>query len=374
MVKGDDVFDVAVCGAGPAGSFAAALLASHQHRVALIESKCLPRSNAACVWLGAKLVPMLDEIGVKLKKSGARSFTDVVFHNGDFTKQATPHFTEAAGYMVNGGALYTTLTNAAVKAGAELFEGSPVTDVRLSESSVTLPKADGAAVESKLLLLAAGRGTPLVQRCGFRQATPGSVLWSARIDAAAGDPKLKPKVGVHVILGLDRSGSFGTICRLADRLSISIHWSGERETATSAFIDLCKLSLQHGLLDVDLTRPAATAPLVGSPAAAALEMDSHVGKHALLIGDAGGFVSAASNEGIYPAIWSAKIATQVVREALESTYSQDVLMSYDSKWRIELADHLRAPNTDTQFLLPLIFSNQAMADRMGTAFFTGANI
>ncbi|MFQ5462125.1 MAG: NAD(P)/FAD-dependent oxidoreductase [Phycisphaerae bacterium] len=374
MAKGDDVFDVAVCGAGPAGSFAAALLAKQHHRVALIEAKRLPRSSAACVWLGAKLAPLMEEIGVKLKKAGARTFTDVVFHSGDFTKRAIPHFSEPAGYLVNGGELYTTLANAAVKAGAELFEGSPVTKVRLSESRVTLSKADDGTVESKLLLLASGQGTPLVQQCGFREASLGSVLWSARVDAAAGDPKLKPKIGVHVILGLDRRGSFGTICRLADRLSISIHWSGEREQATSAFINLCKLSLEHGLIDVDLTRPAATAPMIGSPAAAALELDSHVGKHSLLIGDAGGFVSAASNEGVYPAMWSAKIATQVVREALESTYSQDVLMSYDSKWRIELADHLRSPNTDTQFLLPLIFSNQAMADRMGTAFFNGANI
>ncbi len=374
MGTGDEVFDVAVCGAGPAGAFAAALLAKSNHRVALIEAQRLPRTDSACVWMGAQLAPLLETIGVKIKKAGGRAFTDVMFHSGDFTKQATPRFSEPPGYMINGGELYTALVNAAVKAGAQLFEGSAVTDVRLSESSVTLPLANESTVESKLLLLASGRGTPLLQRCGFHRPTTGSVLWSARVDAAAGDSKLKPKLGVHVILGLDRKGSFGTICRLVERLSISIHWSGDREAATSAFIDLCKLSLQRGLLDVDLTRAAATAPLVASPAAAALEMDSHVGKHALLIGDAGGFVSAASNEGIYPAMWSAKIATQVVQEALESTYSQDVLMSYDSRWRIELADHLRSPNTDTQFLLPLIFSNQAMADRMGTAFFTGANI
>jgi hypothetical protein len=49
-------------------------------------------------------------------------------------------------------------------------------------------------------------------------------------------------------------------------------------------------------------------------------------------------------------------------------------MSFDSLWRMQMADHLRSPHTDIRFLLPLIFSNQPMADRMGAAFFFGENI
>jgi len=39
-----------------------------------------------------------------------------------------------------------------------------------------------------------------------------------------------------------------------------------------------------------------------------------------------------------------------------------------------MAEHLRRPNTDTHFLLPLIFSNRQMADRMADAFWKGENI
>ena len=49
-------------------------------------------------------------------------------------------------------------------------------------------------------------------------------------------------------------------------------------------------------------------------------------------------------------------------------------MAFDSLWRIQMADYLRSPHTDVQFLLPLIFTNQPMADRMGAAFFFGENI
>jgi flavin-dependent dehydrogenase len=128
------------------------------------------------------------------------------------------------------------------------------------------------------------------------------------------------------------------------------------------------------VLPLDVSQEAARAKVTQSPASAALDMDTHVGKHSLLIGDAGGFISAASNEGIYPAMWSAQIAVEVIDSALKSPQSQDELMSFETKWRTTMADYLRSPNTDIQFLLPLIFSNQPIADRMGAAFFSGENI
>jgi hypothetical protein len=41
---------------------------------------------------------------------------------------------------------------------------------------------------------------------------------------------------------------------------------------------------------------------------------------------------------------------------------------------MQMANYIRPPHTDIQFLLPLIFTNQPMADRMGAAFFHGENI
>ena len=114
--------------------------------------------------------------------------------------------------------------------------------------------------------------------------------------------------------------------------------------------------------------------VVCPPVVPALEMESHVGKHALVIGEAGGFASALSIEGLVPGMWSAKIAAEVIEAALRSPRSQDELMTFDTRWRLEMADYLRLPNTDTQFLIPLVFSNPPMADRMAAAFFLGENI
>ena len=106
----------------------------------------------------------------------------------------------------------------------------------------------------------------------------------------------------------------------------------------------------------------------------ALEVDSHVGKRSIVIGDAGGFYAAISHEGIFPAIWSATIAARTIIDISPADHAQDVLTTFDRAWRLEMAEFLRPPNTDLQLLLPLIFTNQPMADRMGAAFFHGENI
>ena len=198
-------------------------------------------------------------------------------------------------------------------------------------------------------------------------------MWTAQVDGQLrkpidGDPR------VSVVLGLDKQGSFGVCCLSDKRVSASINWLGDQSEAITALISLSRQAFQQEVLPVDFSTQAARAKLVRSPASLALDLDTHVGKHSLVIGDAGGFVSAASNEGIYPAMWSAQIAADVLLTALASRQSQDELMAFDSAWRMKMADYLRSPNTDHQFLLPLIFSNQPMADRMGAAFFSGENI
>lgn len=160
--------------------------------------------------------------------------------------------------------------------------------------------------------------------------------------------------------------------------SIAVNLFTERDRALSSLMALCRTAFEKGLVPHDLSSAAAGAPVFSSPASAGLDMETHVGKHTLVVGDAGGFVSAASNEGLYPAMWSAQLAAEVAAEALESAKkgepAQDHLMRFDSLWRMKMADYLRTPHTDIQFILPLIFSNQPMADRMAAAFFSGENI
>lgn len=370
----EETFDVAIIGAGPAGATAAILLGRKGYQVALVERTAVPRTATCAGWLSAKVEPLLAELALPAKTMLKSPFRDVSLFNADLTKTTKPRFETSAGYLVDRASFDNALTKAAVQHGVNLLHTSAVTDVRLKECSVALTLANQQRITSRLLLLASGRESELLERIGFPRQQGGIPLWTAQVEAElpANTSPAGPHVGV--VLGLDGGGSFGLMCTNTDRTMISINWAGERDRAVPALVGLCKSAFQHQIVPVDLSGEAKSAKLVRSPASAALDMDSHVAKHTLLIGDAGGFVSAASNEGIYPAMWSAKIAVQAVDAALQSDFSQDDLMTFDSLWRTQMADHLRSPHTDIRFLLPLIFQNQPMADRMGAAFFFGDNL
>ncbi len=339
----------------------------------LLDREAFPRSVTCSGWVSAKVLTMLQELEIDPGKVLSDPFTDVTIYSGDFTKHAVPEFESAPGFLVDRAPFDKMLVDAAVAAGATFAAESPVEDIKLNESSVELSIGGGPTIESKLLVLAAGRSSPLPALVGF-PPSPGAAVWVAHVEAKTPKAKAPKAPRVSIVLGLDGASSFALVCVSKSRVSVDVNWIGEPEETVGALVNLCKAGTANDVLPVDLTELAVKAKPHRSPASAALDMDSHVRKHTLLIGDSGGFVSAVSNEGIYPAMWSATIAAEVLDTALASKHSQDELMAFDSAWRVKMADYLRSPHTDVRFLLPLVFSNQPMADRMAAAFFFGENI
>jgi flavin-dependent dehydrogenase len=367
----DTIYDAAIVGAGPAGATAAIFLARKGRQIILIDREKAGRAAPCGGWLSARAKVLLEEVGCPFPDGVVVPFSQVSFYNADCTKHATPKLEGPAGYLVDRCAFDAALSAHAVSLGAVLMRGEEAKDIRLSEAQVTI-KLAGAAVPSRLLVLATGRAQDLPSRAGFAQRGSDVPMWVAQVETAL--ESKGPETRVAIILGLDSRGSFGFFSQSTNRCALSVNFVGDAANVLATLAQLCKLAFAKGLMPRDLSAQAIQSKPIRSPAGWALDMDTHVGKHTLLIGDAGGFVAAASNEGIYPAMWSAKIAAEVIDKALGSPYSQDELMAFDTQWRMQIADHLRSPHTDIRFLLPLIFSNQAMADRMAAAFFFGENI
>jgi flavin-dependent dehydrogenase len=374
MLKtGKGEFDALVVGAGPSGATAATWLAQKGHRVCLIDKDKLPKRGVTIGWLNARAAPLLAELKLPTKPFLDHAIREVTFHNADFTKVAKPNIRNAPGYLIDRTALNNALVAAAKNAGVVLTDGHGVDHVQLGESGVSLGLSGDISRNGKLLILAAGRESPLLEGVGIPKNPRGTPIGCAQAEGPHGSPRRDSAVAV--VLGLDRRGSFGLCCLQPGWCSIAVNFFGESDRTLPMLMELCRSAFAHGVVPVDLSDAATKASAIASPASAALDMETHVAKHTLVIGDAGGFVSAASNEGLYPAMWSARIAAEVMDAALRAAKkrapTQDELMTFNSKWRVEMADYLRAPHTDIQFLLPLIFSNQPMADRMAAAFFSG---
>ena len=340
----------------------------------LVERATFPRNVPCAGWLNARCVPLLAELGVAAKRLLGRPFSDVTFYPADFAQSAKPVFETPPGYLIDRARFDSALVKTAVRCGVTFIQGCGAANLQLRETGGLVHLDDGRQLEAKLFLLASGGGSELVERFGLASGPTEPPVWTTQVEVRVERGAASSVPRVAVVLGLDKRDSFAFGCLSSDRVSLSISWFGDRAETVPTLIRVARGAFENGAMPVDLSAQARTARVLRSPSAVALAMDSHVGKHTLVIGDAGGFVSAASNEGIYPAMWSAKIAVDVVEQALGSQCSQDELISFDSVWRMQMADYLRSPHTDIQFLLPLIFTNQPMADRMGAAFFCGENI
>jgi hypothetical protein len=61
----------------------------------------------------------------------------------------------------------------------------------------------------------------------------------------------------------------------------------------------------------------------------------------------------------------------VINQALREKHLQDALQAYRQRWRITLGNYLRGPQQNLRFLLPLVYRNQVMTNRLAESILLG---
>ena len=129
---------------------------------------------------------------------------------------------------------------------------------------------------------------------------------------------------------------------------------------------------RHGMIDARASARNLTVNSIDLPLAGAMAHEG-VANRTLLVGPAGGFFSACG-EDIYPNCWSAVFAADVLARSLKETHLQDAIGAYRHEWRTTLGDYLLGPQQNLRFLLPLVYRNQVMTDRLAESIFQGKAI
>ena len=336
-------YDVAIVGAGPAGSAAATHLARAGWRVALVDRSVFPRDKACAEALSPAVEPLLAELGAlecvladaPARLKGFRVYApNGRFFRGDYaaTRDVAGASIHETGLVVARLRLDAALLAAAKQAGAATREGWRLATLTREEGIWRLRSAPGDELHARLLIAADGVHSTVAQRLGLRET--GRLRKVALVAHIRGISGLDDYGEMHVAnrryVGLAplEAPEVGSLCNVA----MVVDEAREREKLAGR--------PQPFLLEALHTFPRLQGRLEAMEVVRKTLAISRINVRArrivadglLLVGDAAGYYDPFTGEGIYGALASAKLAAGVAGRALAAgSVEQATLVEYQQK-------------------------------------------
>lgn len=360
----DKPYDVIVFGAGPAGLAAAIQARRLELEVLVLGDTTTPR-RSCCGWISPAGVALCGELGLEAKTARATPFDKLRIHSWDFRKSVVVADPEMNGWLIERETFDAGLAGIAKKLKATMRGGAPISELALRDDRIEATLGDGSSVVGRFAVIADGATSETAGRANLIPAHRAGASAQAMFADFAG---VKPNGELDVAIGASRYGQLAVLTRDKARSRLMVATRPCDTPVETLFRQIVEAARTAGVLPGE---PLAAPSRAMVPAGAALDLEAHVGKRCLLIGDAGGFVTSFSHEGIYPAMRSGILAAEAIAAASKVRLPQDELSRFSDSWRTQLADYLRMPNTDLSLLMPLIFSNAQMSKRVARAFLLG---
>jgi len=294
--------DVAILGAGPAGSAAAIELARAGRRVLVIEKRLFPREKACggCLSPGAvaRLRKLLDNDYDLPGVPGRR----ITFTMGRYRVSCEPRGTS---WMAERSRLDAALADAASSAGAELWFGKPASLQRGNTCWDVMVGSCRVIANRVLVATGLGRSFEVMQIMGRKTHPPmiaQAWLQPSRDALAVGEVELHWLRGGYIGLARPQEGVW--VIALAIEASELV-----RGTPLARLHAMNPRAPIWQELDPDASRNVHASGIAGFPWIPQRLGDAN----ALLIGDAAGYVEPFSGHGIEQALLSASCAVNAIR-------------------------------------------------------------
>jgi len=318
-----DHFDVAVIGAGPAGSMAARYAAKSGARTLLLEEHPVvgwPVECAGLLGLGAMAESELSSSTFVLGRMKGATIYSPAGNRLDFKAQ------DPRAYVVDRRLFDRTVAREALRAGAEMRLCSPVRRIKRVGDESILSLAGGEEIRASVVVSAEGVRGRLARQAGIMP--PEVVLSGAQVEVpfAVDDPE-----SVEVHLGV-AAGLFAWVIPTGEetaRIGLCAKEMGCEHLKRFLGQELIKRRILGSAIAINV----GGLPLGPPPATFAPGL--------LVVGDAAGQVKPTSGGGIYPGLVAAKIAGGVAAAAaMEGDGTILRLQEYDRIWRAKLGREL----------------------------------
>jgi len=328
------MYDVIISGAGPSGSQCAEIIAKAGYKVALIERNKNWRKPC-----GGAIHSSVVDLYPKLKKSGNTKIVGVVMHSADYHKLEFKGAGNEYSIIMDRLELDNLIRDSAIDAGAELFDKNLSYDfIFKNQNTIGIKTKSPTGTKEyygKLIIIADGMSSKLTYRSGIKLKWTINELAIGKCAIMEGDNYLNEE---FVYVYFKPYQGYGWIFPLGKkRFNIGLFTFGA---------DNIKYNLNQ-IYQEFLHNPNVKKYLSSSnykniwsssypfPAEGVLEKSLY-NDNLLIIGDAGGFVSPISGEGIQTAIISGKIAGETAIKALkQEDYSKYFLKIYKTNPEIK---------------------------------------
>ena len=353
--------DVAVVGAGPAGSVTAQRLAAAGVRVVLLEQATFPRDKPCGDGVAARGLDVLTRTGLDGWASHfpAPEVLRLTSPDGQVL-DVQPEVGDGYCYgrTIPRRLLDARLAQAAVEAGARLMEGTRVRGVDWTGDSSPCVVTDGLGVTAQLVILADGSHASVTRRMGLVREPPEMIAMRQYFD---GDTGPANRLEIHFEPGIipgytwlfpegDGRANVGTG---------TFTWRVRRGEVALREV-LARFVASHPATEGRLARAKPVGPVRGHPLRTHLGGTRTHAERVLVVGDAAGLVNPLSGEGITVAMESGELAATHALAALEAgDFSARALASYSQA----LEAHYRADRRAARILL-LVMSVSCLLNRV----------
>jgi menaquinone-9 beta-reductase len=323
-----DEAEIAVVGAGPAGSIAAFTLAERGHDVILIDKRSFPRDKACGDGLTSSAVAFLHELGLEQALAGAQQIDGVrVFVDWRERESTTMNASSAdrsrQACCIPRKQLDHALVEMACAAGARLVHGYVTQPLRSSGSVVGVELARGAeqlAIHARHVVAADGATSRLRRHLGGQLFRPGTFAYAVRRYVRS-DRTLIPSFEIYAPLpdGVMNYG-YGWVFPVGKQVAnvgigyLSTHGL-PHPRSINELLDSFLTALQRyqgdRLGNLDPIGRAIGGSFGGDFAAEGCQLDG-----VIFLGDAGQTTDPITGEGIDQAMRSAHIAAVTLDRAI----------------------------------------------------------
>ncbi len=344
--------DLIIVGGGPAGASCARRAAQKGVDVILLEKQEHPRRKVCAGGFRPGLTSLLDfDVSPVIEHESCGSH---VYSPSRIQVVCTkPMLT---GYTVKRSIFDHFLLKKAEEAGAEVRSDVEVTDLEESRDEVTVRSKDGQSFTSKYVVGADGVNSRVARSAGIKTSWKDNEIglcFEAGVPMDPSDimritqgPYGPDKVCIEIFFGGIQHG-YGWCFPKKDEVSLGMGclmpYAKDLRTAWEKFVDEFE---KRNSVKVDLSNESAMrVPLKGP-------IQNTITKRIMLAGDAGGFVSPATGEGIYYAVASGQIAADTVSDILQGRTKGT--KEYQRRWKADVGKQLKASNS----LANLLFNSE----------------